>query len=180
MKERNSNPWHLVEIGEKQPDIVQAIIEIPEGSKAKYELDKKSGLLRLDRVLYSSFHYPSNYGFIPQTLGEDNDPLDIIVLCQIPIQPMCIVEAKVIGVMQMVDSGEPDDKIIAVANNDMSVAHLNEIDELPPHYYKELKNFFEEYKKLENKTVNVDEFQDSKTAKGIIRKSISDYHLKFG
>lgn len=174
-----TNPWHHVEIGEQQPDIVQAIIEIPEGGKAKYELDKKSGLLRLDRVLYSSFHYPSNYGFIPQTLGEDNDPLDIIVLSQIAIQPLCIVEAKVIGVMQMVDSGEPDDKIIAVAHHDMSVAHISEIDELPPHYYKELRNFFEEYKKLENKTVNVDEFQDSVTAKRIIRKSVEDYQLRY-
>lgn len=174
------NPWHDVKIGEKRPHIVQAIIEIPEGSKAKYELDKASGLLRLDRVLYSSFHYPSNYGFIPQTLGEDNDPLDIIVLSQIPIQPLCIVEAKVLGVMQMVDSGEPDDKIIAVTNTDMSVAHLNEIDELPPHYYKELRNFFEEYKKLENKTVNVDEFQDSQIAKEIIRTAIKKYHSEFG
>lgn len=174
-----TNPWHDVEIGEKQPDIVRAIIEIPEWSKAKYELDKKTGLLRLDRVLYSSFHYPVNYGFIPQTLGEDNDPLDIIVLCQIPIQPLCIIEAKVIGVMQMVDNGEPDDKIIAVAHNDMSVSHLNNIDELAPHSYKELKNFFEEYKKLERKTVKVDEFQNAESAKEIIRKSIKDYQLKY-
>lgn len=176
---KKMNPWHHVEIGSKHPEIVQAIIEIPEGSKAKYELDKESGLLKLDRVLYSSFHYPSNYGFIPQTLGEDNDPLDIIVICQLPIQPLCIVEARVIGVMQMIDNGEPDDKIIAVAENDMSVTHISEIDELPPHYYRELKNFFEEYKKLENKTVNVDEFQDSRIAKEIIEKSILKYKSEF-
>src|SRR6478735_129916 len=143
-----SHPWHGVPYGSQAPRIVNAIIEIPQGSRAKYEIDKPSGLLRLDRVIYSSFYYPANYGFIPQTYGDDNDPLDILVLSQIDIQPLCIIEAKVIGVMRMLDQGEGDDKIIAVALNDMSVNHINEIEELPTHFILELRNFFEDYKKL--------------------------------
>lgn len=173
------NPWHHVTVGEEQPDVVQAIIEIPQGSKAKYELDKDSGMLRLDRVLFSSLNYPHNYGFIPQTLGEDNDPLDIIVISQIDVDPMCIVDAKVIGVLRMIDNGEGDDKIIAVANNDVSVQHINSMDELPPHLSKELQNFFEDYKKLENKVVVVEDFQDADTAKKIITKAIEDYKIAF-
>src|SRR5947209_1814491 len=122
------NPWHDVQIGDGTPDIVRAIIEIPRGSRAKYELDKESGLLKLDRVLYSSVHYPANYGFIPRTLGDDHDPLDILVLSQIEIQPLCIVLAKVIGVMRMVDSGEGDDKVLAVAADDISVNYIDSIE----------------------------------------------------
>lgn len=173
------NPWHDVNIGNKLPDSVQAIIEIPQGSKAKYELDKQSGLLRLDRVLYSSVHYPVNYGFIPQTLGEDHDPLDIFVFSQIKIAPLCIVRAKIIGVMRMIDNDEADDKIIAVAEDDMSVAHINSVDELPIHLKSELKNFFEDYKKLENKTVTVKEFQAKDIAISILEKAINDYNAKF-
>lgn len=169
------NPWHHVTVGDEQPDTVQAIIEIPQGSKAKYELDKDSGLLRLDRVLFSSVSYPHNYGFIPQTLGDDNDPLDIIVICQIDVDPMCIVEAKVIGVLRMVDNGEGDDKIIAVAKNDMSVNHINDVSELPPHLTVELQNFFEDYKKLENKVVVVEEFQNAEIAKKIVTEAIENY-----
>ena len=112
----------------KAPEVVNAIIEIPAESKGKYELDKDSGLLKLDRVLFSSVHYPHNYGFIPQTYCEDHDPLDILVICSISVEPMCLLEAKVIGVMRMVDQGEADDKIIAVAKSDMSVSHINEIN----------------------------------------------------
>lgn len=173
------NPWHQVDIGEGFPDIVQAIIEIPMGSKAKYELDKASGMLRLDRVLYSSVHYPANYGFIPRSLGDDHDPLDILVLSQLAIQPLCIVRAKVIGVMRMLDNGEADDKIVAVAAGDMSVAHLNGIADLPAHVGNEILQFFREYKRLENKTVEVDELQDAATAKRIIGKAITDYRAAF-
>jgi len=175
----NFNPWHSVNIGKQQPEIVQAIIEIPKGSKAKYELDKETGMLRLDRVLFSSVYYPANYGFIPQTLGEDHDPLDILVLSQIDIQPLCIVKAKVIGVMRMVDNKEADDKIIAVAENDMSVNHIKDISELPAHFILELKNFFEDYKKLEKKKVLVEEFQNTKIAKQIIQKAILDYKKEY-
>jgi|TARA_B100000965_G_scaffold353665_1_gene329683 inorganic pyrophosphatase len=174
-----NNPWHKVSVGESAPDVVNGIIEIPQNTRAKYELDKDTGLLKMDRVIYSSMHYPHNYGFIPQTYCDDNDPLDILVLSQISIVPMCLVEAKVIGVMRMLDGGEKDDKIIAVANNDMSVKHFDDISELPEHFIKELRNFFEDYKKLENKTVEVEEFQNALTAKEIIKKSISDYKAKF-
>jgi inorganic pyrophosphatase len=173
------NPWHQVPIGKNQPHIVQAIIEIPKGSRAKYELDKETGMLRLDRVLYSAVFYPANYGFIPQTLGEDHDPLDILVLSQIEIQPLCIVNAKVIGVMRMIDNNEGDDKIIAVCADDVSVNYINTMDELPAYFHSELKNFFEEYKKLENKKVLVEGFQHEETAKNIIEKSITDYQKKF-
>jgi len=172
---QKNNPWHSVSYGEDAPDIVNGIIEIPKNTRAKYELDKESGLLKLDRVLYASMYYPANYGFIPKTYCDDNDPLDILILSQIDIVPMCIVSAKVIGVMRMLDGGELDDKIIAVAANDMSVNHINDITELPPHFFKELRNFFEDYKKLENKTVKVEEFQNAIIAKKIILKSFEDY-----
>lgn len=170
-----SNPWHGVDVGEHLPDIVNGIIEIPKNTRAKYELDKHSGLLKMDRVLYSSVYYPANYGFIPRTYCDDKDPLDIVVLSQIEIVPLCIVSAKVIGVMRMLDSGESDDKIIAVAENDQSVNHINDITELPEHFFKELRNFFEDYKKLENKTVKVEEFQDSNVAKHVLSQAIIDY-----
>ena len=173
------NPWHDVNVGENEPEIVTSIIEIPKNTRAKYELDKESGMLKLDRVLYSSMYYPANYGFIPQTYCDDNDPLDIVVLSQIAIEPMCLVNAKVIGVMRMLDGDEMDDKIIAVAENDMSVNHINTIDELPRHFFRELKNFFEDYKKLENKTVVVENFQNKQTALEIVKQSIVDYNEKF-
>ncbi|MEQ8241171.1 MAG: inorganic diphosphatase [Cyclobacteriaceae bacterium] len=174
------NPWHNVRIGTSSPQIVNGIIEIPKGSRAKYELDKDSGLLILDRVIYSSMYYPANYGFIPRTYCDDGDPLDILVLTQIVVDPLCIVPAKVIGAMQMLDQGEKDDKIIAVADGDMSVNHLNDISELPPHFIKELRNFFEDYKKLENKEVVIEDFQNRETAIQIVEKAIIDYNKKFG
>ncbi len=179
MKMKKFNPWHDVELGPDAPDIVDAIIEISTGSKAKYELDKNSGMLRLDRVLYSSVHYPANYGFMPRTLGDDNDPLDILVLSQMAIQPLCIVRAKVIGVMQMLDDGEGDDKLIAVAADDMSVAHINSITDLPEHLGSEIIQFFREYKRLENKTVVVEELQNAEVAKTILRKAIADYKAAY-
>ncbi|WP_228850612.1 inorganic diphosphatase [Aegicerativicinus sediminis] len=175
MMNKVSNPWHNVDIGDDIPNVVNAIIEIPKNTRAKYELDKESGLLKLDRVIYSAMHYPSNYGFIPQTFCDDKDPLDIVVLSQIEVFPLCILRARVIGVMRMLDGGEMDDKIIAVANDDISVNHINDISELPDHFFRELKTFFEDYKKLEHKTVVVEEFQNSETAKQILLKSIEDY-----
>ncbi len=169
------NPWHKVNIGSKSPDIVNGIVEIPKNTRAKYELDKESGMLVLDRVLYSSIYYPANYGFIPKTYCDDKDPLDIVVISQIAVVPLCIVSAKVIGVMRMLDGGELDDKIIAVAENDMSVNYFNDVSELPQHFLKELRNFFEDYKKLENKTVEVEDFQSAEVAKKIILQSMKDY-----
>jgi len=173
------HPWHGADNGDKTPEIVNALIEIPQGSRCKYEIDKKTGLLKLDRVFYSSFHYPVNYGFIPQTLGEDNDPLDILVMCSESIAPLCLVQATVIGNMQMIDSGEKDDKIIAVATKDPTVNHISDINELPPHFFAVLKNYFEQYKVLENKVVEIDEFQDRETAYKVINQSISFYKSKF-
>ncbi len=173
------HPWHGVDPGEQAPRIVNAVIEIPQGSRAKYEIDKPSGLLKLDRVIYSSFYYPVNYGFIPQTYGGDKDPLDILVITSLAVQPLTIMQAKIIGVMQMVDSGDADDKIIAVAANDPSVNHYNNIEELQKHFFDELRHFFEEYKKLENKTVIVEEFGDKTTALKIIAEAIEFYKETF-
>jgi len=176
---RTLHPWHGASYGEEIPDIVNAIIEIPEGSRTKYEVDKRTGLLKMDRVVYSSFHYPVNYGFIPQTLGLDGDPLDILVLCSQSIQALCLVRATVIGNMQMIDSGEEDDKIIAVATDDPSVNHISSIDDLPKHFISVLRNYFEQYKVLENKEVVIEDFQDKDIAYRIIKESIDLYKQKF-
>jgi inorganic pyrophosphatase len=169
------HPWHGAHFGEKPPETVNALIEIPQGSRSKYEVDKNTGLLRLDRVIYSSFQYPVNYGFIPQTLGQDGDPLDILVLCSQPIQSLCLVEANVIGNMQMIDQGQMDDKLIAVAAKDPSVNHISRMEELPQHFLLELRNFFEQYKVLENKKVEIDNFQDQFIACRIITEAINRY-----
>jgi len=173
------HPWHGLSPGDGAPRIVNAIIEIPQGSRAKYEIDKDTGLLKLDRVIYSSFYYPSNYGFIPQTYGDDKDPLDILVITSMPVQALCLMEAKVIGVMQMIDSGDADDKIIAVASKDPSVNHYNNIEELQKHFFDEMRHFFEEYKKLENKTVVVEEFGDKVKALKIVEDGIKLYKETF-
>ncbi|GGG45888.1 inorganic diphosphatase [Hymenobacter glacieicola] len=173
------NPWHDVERGEDAPKVVNGIIEIPKGSKGKYELDKDSGLLKLDRVLFSAVHYPAAYGFIPKTYCDDKDPLDILVLCSVDIVPMCLVDAKVIGVMQMIDQDEEDDKIIAVAANDVSVNHYNDIADLPPHTLLEMQRFFEDYKALEHKQVSVERFMGREDAYRIIEDSIKLYEETF-
>ncbi|MEP6676026.1 MAG: inorganic diphosphatase [Ferruginibacter sp.] len=174
------HPWHGAHYGDKSPAVVNGLIEIPQGSRAKYEIDKKTGLLKLDRVIFSSFHYPVNYGFIPQTFGADNDPLDILVMCSESIQPLCLVEATVIGNMQMIDNGEKDDKIIAVASKDPTVNHITSMNDLPRHFTAVLKNYFEQYKVLENKKVEIDDFQDKDAAYKVIEEAIALYKTKFG
>ncbi len=174
------NPWHDISYGKDAPEVVSSIIEISKGSKGKFELDKESGLIRLDRVLYSSVHYPANYGFIPQTYCDDNDPLDILVFASIEIPKMCLIDAKVIGVMRMIDSGEIDDKIIAVAANDISVSYRNDISELPTHTTLEMQTFFEDYKILEEKEVLVEEFYGREKAFEIINEAIELYKKTFG
>lgn len=173
------HPWHGAHFGDDAPKIVNALIEIPQGSKSKYEIDKKTGLLKLDRIIYSSFHYPINYGFIPQTLGKDGDPLDILVMCSEAIQPLCLVEALVIGNMQMIDTGLIDDKIIAVAIKDPGVNYITSLDEVPPHFFSVLRNYFEQYKVLENKEVKIHDFQDQQKAFEVINESIEFYKETF-
>ena len=169
------HPWHDVAIGNEAPEVITAIIEVPKGSKTKYELDKVSGLIKVDRVLFSSVHYPANYGFIPQSYCEDRDPLDILVLGQEPVVPLSIMLAKPIGVMKMQDQGEADDKIIAVAFNDPEYSHYESIFELPPHRMMEVQRFFEDYKTLEEKSVVVEKFLDRAEALEIITESLDLY-----
>ncbi len=176
----NFNPWHQVKPQTDAHDVVKGIIEIPKGNRAKYELDKESGLLRLDRVLYSSMYYPHNYGFIPQTFCDDQDPLDILIVSQSEVVPLCIVNAKVIGVMRMLDNGEADDKIVAVAAGDPSVNHYNDISEVPPHMVTEIMSFFEDYTKLENKTVVIEKIFDKQTALQIIEDAYVMYKKYYG
>lgn len=170
------HPWHDIEPGPQAPEIVKAVIEIAKGSKLKYELDKPTGLLTLDRVLFSAVHYPANYGLIPQTYYLDHDPLDIIVICSEALEPLSLINVRVIGVMHMEDTGDPDDKIIGVAANDVSLDYIHDITELPPHTVHELQNFFEDYKKLENKRVDVLGFKGKETAFTIISESIQRYN----
>ena len=169
------HPWHEVSPGKNPPEFVNGIIEIPRGSRAKYEVDKESGLIKLDRVIYASMYYPLNYGFIPMTLGEDGDPLDIVVLTQVSVVPLCMIPSKVIGVMQMIDRGVADEKVIAVAEQDPSVSHINTVDDLPPYLLAELRHFFENYKTLENKKVVINEFLSRKEAFAVIEASLRRY-----
>jgi inorganic pyrophosphatase len=173
------HPWHSISPGENSPKSVTAIIEIPKGSKAKYEIDKETGLLRLDRILFSSVMYPANYGFIPQTYCDDQDPLDILVLCSSDVYPLSMIEATVIGVMRMVDNGEQDDKIIAVAKNDMSVNYIEDLLELPPHTMKEIVRFFQDYKALEHKNVTIEDLLGKEDAYKVIEESIELYNSTY-
>lgn len=169
------HPWHDVELTGKVPQFVPAVIEVPKGSKYKYELDKPSGLIKVDRVLYSSVHYPANYGLIPRTYCDDHDPLDILVLGQEAVFPLTIMSARPIGVMKMIDQGEADDKIIAVHADDPEYAQYSSIDDLPPHRLIEVQRFFEDYKKLENKKVVVEGFLPQEEAFKVILQCIDTY-----
>ena len=169
------NPWHAVELGDQAPEIFNCIIEIPIGSTVKYELDKPTGLLRVDRVLFSAVHYPANYGFLPRTYCDDGDPLDVLVLGQEAVTPLCIMRAKTIGVMQMIDQNEEDDKIIAVHADDPEYRDYRDISELPEHRLKAVRRFFEDYKALELKQVKVERFMGRFDAINIIERSIKLY-----
>ena len=170
--------WHI-SIGTRAPEIVKAVIEIPKGSRMKYELDKATGLLRLDRVLYSAMFYPMNYGFVPQTYFDDGDPLDILVMCSIEVNPLCIVDVKVIGIMHMEDENGIDDKILATASNDPAYHHINDLGDVPQHHMDELKHFFEGYKTLENKKVKVGSLYGRNKAYDCVTRSMEMYKTKF-
>jgi inorganic pyrophosphatase len=169
------NAWHDVELGDHVDRHFRCVIEIPKGSKVKYELDKKTGLLWLDRVLHSAVHYPANYGFLPQTFCEDGDPLDVLVLGQEPVVPLCVLRAKAIGVLTMKDEKGQDDKVIAVHLDDPEYADYRDISDLPPHRLKEIQRFFLDYKVLENKVVDINDIQGREDAVNVIRRAAQLY-----
>jgi inorganic pyrophosphatase len=169
------HPWHDVTPGDQLPREFNTVIEIPFGSSVKYELDKISGLIKLDRVLYSAVYYPANYGFIPQTLAEDDDPLDVLVLCQETVVPLTIIHARTIGLMTMIDVGKRDHKIIAIATEDPEFNTYREAQEMPAHRLLMLRRFFQDYKQLEGKAVEVDEIRPAAEAFPIIGDALRRY-----
>ncbi len=174
------NIWHDIDERRITPDKFTAIIEIPKGCKNKYELDKETGLLKLDRVLYTSTRYPANYGFIPRTYADDKDPLDVLVLCQEEIAPLTLVECYPIGMINMIDDNESDEKIIAIPFRDPSMSIYKNLTELPPHVFDEISNFFEVYKILENKKTAIKEIQGREEAMECIKACMENYKEKFG
>jgi len=170
-----THAWHDISPGEHLPREFYAVIEIPFGSSVKYELDKTSGLIKLDRVLYSAVYYPANYGFIPQTLAEDDDPLDVLVLCQETVVPLTLIHARAIGLMTMIDTGKKDHKIISVATQDPEFNGVQEAREMPEHRLAMFRRFFLDYKQLEGKAVEVDEIQSSEHAFRVIEDALARY-----
>ena len=171
--------WHDVPTGDRLPSEFPAIIEIPMGSNVKYELDKATGLLRMDRVLYSAVYYPANYGFIPRTLADDDDPLDVLVMCQETLAPLTLVAARAIGLMTMIDSGRRDDKILAVAIADPEYQAVRSLHDLPEHKLAMLRRFFQDYKVLEQKSVEVDDFEAAEAALPVITSAVAEYQRHF-
>lgn len=174
-----ANVWHDVSSGDAMPDEVNIIVEIPMGSQNKYEIDKDSGLLKLDRVLFSPFHYPGDYGFIPQTLGQDNDPLDGLVLMSFPTYPMTLINSRPIGVLRMVDNGDSDEKILCVPVDDIRDADTKDLRDIPKAVRDEIAHFFEVYKQLEKKKVEIHGWGDATEAKKIIQEGVDRYKEKF-
>ena len=173
------HPWRDLPAGPHPPEEVTAIIEIPRGSRNKYELDKTTGSLKLDRVLYSAVHYPGDYGFIPRTLHEDNDPLDILIRINEATFPGCQIDARPIGVLRMLDRGEPDDKILAVPTSDPHHEEYFDIADLPQHYLAEVEHFFQIYKDLEGKRMQIVGWEKSEAAMRVINESIERYAAKY-
>ena len=174
-----SNIWHDISPKRIAPEDFIRVIEIPKGSKKKYELDKETGFIILDRILYTSTHYPANYGFIPRTYGDDGDPLDVLLLCSEPLEPLTLVRSFPIGVISMLDNGRNDEKIIAIPFNDPTYNQYTNIDQLPSHIFDEMRHFFSVYKNLENKTTAVKEVSGREEAVKIITAAIENYVEKF-
>ena len=180
MKEVNGSIWHTMSTQRVTPTDFVCVIEISKGSKNKYELDKETGVLMLDRILHTSTHYPANYGFIPRTYGDDRDPLDVLVLCSEPIAPMTLVRCYPIGVIRMLDQGRLDDKIICIPFSDPTYNEYSDINELPKHVFEEMSHFFQVYKALEGKQTAAGEVQDRAVAVEVIKKARNDYRALFG
>jgi inorganic pyrophosphatase len=174
-----SNIWHDISPKRITPEDFICVVEISKGSKKKYELDKETGLIMLDRILYTSTHYPANYGFIPRTYGDDEDPLDVLLLCSEPLEPMSLVRAFPIGVISMIDNGRNDEKIIAIPFGDPTYNQYTDIDQLPTHIFDEMRHFFKVYKNLEHKTTAVDEVMAKSEAVKIIKEAIDRYVENF-
>lgn len=174
-----SNIWHDIDPKQISPEEFVAVVEITKGGKNKYELDKQTGLLRLDRVLYTSMHYPANYGFIPRTYGDDLDPLDVLILCSEPIHPMTLVRCHPIGVISMIDDGRHDEKIIAIPFGDPAYSVYDDVSQLPAHIFKEMTHFFRVYKDLEDKQTAVNEIAGRERAICVVREAIAYYKENF-
>ncbi|MBQ8203982.1 MAG: inorganic diphosphatase [Clostridia bacterium] len=174
-----ANIWHDIAPDRITPEDFICVIEISKGSKKKYELDKQTGFIILDRILHTSTHYPANYGFIPRTYGDDNDPLDVLLLCSEVLEPLTLVRAYPIGVIKMIDNGRSDEKIIAIPFNDPTYNGYKSIDELPRHIFDEMRHFFEVYKNLEHKTTAVDEVTGREDSLKIIQSAIDNYNRNF-
>lgn len=170
-----ANIWHDISPKRITPEEFMCVVEIPKGSKNKYELDKETGLLMLDRILHTSTHYPANYGFIPRTYGDDGDPLDILLLCEQTLEPLALVKAYPIGVISMIDNGRNDEKIIAIPCNDPTYNHYTDIDQLPKHIFEEMSHFFTVYKNLEGKDTAVNEVSGREIAVQIVKEAIDRY-----
>lgn len=173
------NPWHDVKLNLTETNEINCLIEIPAFSKIKYEIDKENGLLKVDRILHSSVHYPCNYGFFPQTFCDDGDPLDVLVIGQIPVAPLSLMMVRPVGVIRMRDQGKGDDKVLSIHVDDPEYNHIKKLSELAPHKIAEIRQFFESYKALEKKTVEILSIDDEISAKKVILESIAFYKQKF-
>lgn len=177
---RHFHPWHDIATGQAAPDTVTAVIEIPTNERNKYELDKELGIFRLDRVLFSAVQYPGDYGFLPRTLGDDGDPLDVLVLMTIPVFTGCLVEARPVGLFHLIDRGAADEKVLAVPIGDPYSEGINDIDDVPPHYLREVEHFFRVYKDLEGTHTETRGFEGAAAARAAIVRAMDAYRKKFG
>ena len=177
---RGLHPWHDIPTGPNPPVEVTAVVEIPTNERNKYELDKKHGVFRLDRVLHSAVHYPGDYGFLPRTLGDDGDPLDVLVLMTIPVFTGCLVDARPIGLFHLIDSGVADEKVLAVPMGDPYSDGLNDLGDIPQHYLKEIEHFFRVYKDLEGTHTETRGFEGAAAARAAITRAMASYQGRFG